>query len=101
MTSFDYRSIDPLLASRIRLAAMSLLATVEEAEFSHLRDQLGASDGNLGAHMQKLVAAGYVTEQKRFVERRPQTRYSLTESGREALSGYLDLLQAMVDANKS
>jgi DNA-binding transcriptional ArsR family regulator len=95
--SHDYRQIDPLLASRIRLAAMTLLATVESADFSFLREQIGASDGNLGSHMQKLAAAGYVDEAKRFIKRKQNTRYRLTSAGRRALDSHLALLRAMLD----
>lgn len=93
----DYRGLDPLLASRIRLAATTLLATVETADFGFLRGQIGASDGNLGAHMLKLVEAGYVAEDKGFQGRRPQTRYSLTPAGRAALEAYLDRVRDMLD----
>lgn len=92
----DYRQLDALLAARIRLAAVTLLATVDSASFSYLRDQLGASDGNLGAHMQKLAAAGYVREIKRFVDRKPNTSYRLTATGRRALNEYLGHLQSML-----
>ena len=94
----DYRRLDPLLASRIRLAAMALLATTEKAEFSFLREQTGASDGNLGAHMRKLVEAEYVVESKGFHDRRPKTSYCLTKAGRRALEVYLARLQRMLDA---
>ncbi|MCC5866273.1 MAG: transcriptional regulator [Wenzhouxiangella sp.] len=93
---FDYRRQDTLLLSRIRLAAISLLATVEEADFSFLREQIGASDGNLGAHMQKLAQAGYVEEEKSFHQRKPRTSYRLTPAGRQALEAHLDMLQAML-----
>jgi len=99
--SHDYRQIDPLLASRIRLAAMTLLATVENADFSFLREQIGASDGNLGAHMQKLAAAGYVEETKSFIKRKQNTSYALTSRGRSALDNHLDLIRAMLDPTGS
>lgn len=97
---FDYRLQDSLLLSRIRLAAITLLATVDEADFTFLREQIGASDGNLGAHMQKLVAAGYVEEDKRFEQRKPRTSYRLTATGRKALDEHLQTLQAMLQGNQ-
>jgi DNA-binding MarR family transcriptional regulator len=95
--SHDYRSLDPILLSRIRLAAITLLATVDQADFSFIRDRTGATDGNLGSHMKKLVEAGYVDEEKRFVERKPRTTYRLSRSGRSALKSHLDRLQAMIN----
>lgn len=92
---YDYRQLDPLLLSRIRLAAMTLLATLDTADFSYLKTQTGASDGNLGAHMQKLKAAGYVREHKRFRNGKPNTRYRITDRGERALSDYLARLAAM------
>lgn len=92
----DYRSLDPLLASRIRLAAATLLATVDAADFTFLRSQTGASEGNLGAHILKLVEAGYVAEEKSFRGRRPQTQYRLTPAGRIALEQYLERLRDML-----
>ncbi len=98
---FDYRRQDTLLLSRIRLAAITLLATVEEADFTFLREQIGASDGNLGAHMQKLARAGYVDEQKGFHQRKPRTTYRLTKAGRQALEAHLETLQAMLQGAQS
>lgn len=99
--SHDYRQLDPLLVSRIRLAVMTLLATVARADFSFLRDQIGASDGNLGAHMQRLVAAGYVEESKRFIERKQNTSYRLSRRGRSALESHLALLRSLVEPDDS
>lgn len=96
MSQFDYQRLDNVIHSRIRLAVMSILAGVEEAEFTYLRDRTGTTDGNLGAHMKKLEDAGYVAVDKRFEDRKPVTRYSLTAEGREAFRGYVDRLEAMI-----
>jgi DNA-binding MarR family transcriptional regulator len=97
---YDYRSLDPLLVSRIRLAVMTLLASVDEADFTYLRDRVGASDGNLGAHMQRLVKAGYVDEQKRFHRRKPQTLFMLTGTGRAALETHIGQIAAMINSGE-
>ena len=65
---------------------LSLLSAVEEAEFTWLRAKTGSTDGNLGAQLMKLEEAGYVAVEKRFVQRKPQTLYRMTEAGRTALS---------------
>lgn len=93
---FDYRIIDPELHSRIRLAAMAVLASAERADFRFLKEQTGASDGNLGAHMKKLRECGYVTEKKRFLHGKPNTTFSITPRGRRALTAYLDHLERIV-----
>lgn len=96
MSQFDYQRLDDVIHSRIRLAVMSILAGVEAAEFTYLRDRTGATDGNLGAHMKKLEEAGYVAVEKRFEDRKPVTRYSLTAEGREAFRRYVDRLETMI-----
>ncbi|MGH7481138.1 MAG: winged helix-turn-helix domain-containing protein [Longimicrobiales bacterium] len=93
---FDYQQLDELIHSRIRLSAMSILAAVEDAEFTYLRDRIGATDGNLGAHMRKLEEAGYVGASKSFVDRKPVTRYRMTSAGRDAFRRYVDRLERMI-----
>lgn len=100
MSEFDYQRLDDVIHSRIRLAVMSILASVEEAEFTYLRDRTGATDGNLGAHLRKLEDAGYVAVEKRFEDRKPVSRYALTASGREAFRRYVDQLETMISGGK-
>ena len=73
--------MDELLLSKIRLGIIAELLTAQWIAFSELQRALGVSQGNLGAHVAKLVAAGYVDEEKTFVNRRPQTRYRLPRAG--------------------
>jgi DNA-binding MarR family transcriptional regulator len=96
MSAFDYQQLDDIIHARIRLAVMSILAVVEAAEFTYLRDRTGATDGNLGAHLRKLEDAGYVAVDKQFEDRRPVTRYNLTAKGREAFRRYVERLGDMV-----
>lgn len=96
MSEFDHRRLDELIHSRIRLAIMSILAAVDDAEFTHLRDQVQTTDGNLGAHLRKLEEAGYVDVKKRFVDRKPMSRYALTARGNAAFQMYVDRLERML-----
>lgn len=96
MSAFDYQQLDEIIHSRIRLSVMSILASVEAAEFTYLRERTGATDGNLGAHLRKLEDAKYVAVEKRFEERRPVTTYALTARGREAFGRYVDRLEHML-----
>jgi len=73
------------------------LLTAHWVAFSELQRSLEVSQGNLGAHVAKLVQAGYVTEEKQFVNRRPQTRYRLTERGREAFTNHVAALQSLLN----
>ncbi|HTJ31512.1 MAG TPA: transcriptional regulator [Acidobacteriaceae bacterium] len=90
--------LDPVIHGKLRLAALSLLSTVEEADFTWLRTKTGATDGNLGAQMLKLEEAGYLAMEKRFVMRKPQTLYRMTETGRQALTAYVRALKQLLGA---
>ena len=88
--------LNPVVHGKLRLALLSLLATAEEAEFTWLRAQTGSTDGNLGAQLMKLEQAGYVSVEKKFVQRKPQTLYRMTAKGREALAGYVQALKSLL-----
>jgi DNA-binding PadR family transcriptional regulator len=88
--------LDPVVHGKLRLAALSLLLTVEEADFTWLREKTGSTDGNLGAQMLKLEEAGYVGMEKRFAGRKPQTMYRMTAAGREALAKYVAALKVLL-----
>jgi DNA-binding transcriptional ArsR family regulator len=96
MTDFDYAAIDEILASRVRLAIVAFLAGAKTADFAAVRDATKTTDGNVSIHLRKLENAGYVEMQKRFLARKPQTLYSLTERGRRALLDYVAHLEAML-----
>ena len=96
MATFDYRELDDVIHSRIRLAVMAILASADDAEFTGLRDAVGATDGNLSTHMGRLAEAGYVEVDKRFRDGKPVTRYRLTERGRAAFRRYVDRLETLL-----
>ena len=88
--------LNPVIHGKLRLALLSLLAGVEQAEFTWLRSKTGSTDGNLGAQLLKLEEAGYVGVEKTFVMRKPQSIYRITESGREALQEYVKALKELL-----
>lgn len=94
--SLSYDLLDEVLHSRIRLAVVSALAGVEEAEFTWLRETVGASDGNLASHLRKLEDTGYVTMRKTFIGRKPATYYCLSTVGKEALKNYIKNLTKFI-----
>jgi DNA-binding PadR family transcriptional regulator len=88
--------LNPVIHGKLRLALLSLLSTVEEAEFTWLRTKTGSTDGNLGAQLLKLEEAGYVEVEKKFVLRKPQTLYRMTQTGRQALTEYVQALKMLL-----
>jgi DNA-binding HxlR family transcriptional regulator len=88
--------LNPVVHGRLRLALLSLLSSVEAAEFTWLRAKTEATDGNLGAQLLKLEEAGYVTVEKKFVLRKPQSHYRITEAGRRALVEYVQALKQLI-----
>jgi DNA-binding HxlR family transcriptional regulator len=88
--------LNPVIHGKLRLALLSLLAGVEEAEFTWLRAKTGSTDGNLGAQLMKLEEAGYVAVEKKFVQRKPQTIYRMTGVGRDALQEYVQALKQLL-----
>jgi DNA-binding transcriptional ArsR family regulator len=92
----DLPELNPVVHGRLRLALLSLLSGVEEAEFTWLRAKTADSDGNLGAQLLKLEQAGYVAVEKKFVLRKPQTLYRISEPGRQALTEYVQTLKQLL-----
>jgi DNA-binding MarR family transcriptional regulator len=95
---FDHNDIDDVIHGRLRLGVMAYLSTASPAVFGELRDKVGATDGNLSTHLKKLEEAGYVTQEKRFVGKKPQTRVFLTDKGRKAWLAWLARMDAIMRA---
>jgi len=93
---FDASRIDETIHGRLRLGIMALLSAASSATFAEIKQKTGASDGNLSVHLRKLEDAGYVSVEKSFVDRKPQTRAALTEAGRKAWLTYLDELRMLL-----
>ena len=99
-TSAGAESLDRLIHERMRLGIVSALAVVEAMSFNDLKAALGATDGNLSVHARRLEEAGYVACNKFFDGRLPRTEYRLTTAGRDALSRYLDHMEALIRATR-
>lgn len=87
------QELDPLLHSQLRLAIVSILLSVDEADFVYLKEQTGATAGNLSVQIDKLAAAGYIRVIKEFVGRKTRTSCQITEKGREAFERYVEALK--------
>ena len=93
-------AFDRLIHERIRLAIVSALAVNPSLTFNDLKQLLGTTDGNLSVHARKLEEAGYISCNKQFEGRVPKTEYALTSAGRQALTRYLDHMEALIRATK-
>lgn len=89
-----FNDLDPILHSQLRLAVMSLLISVKEAEFTFLKEKTGATAGNLSVQIQKLKDAGYIEVMKQFKDNYPQTICKITKEGIKAFEQYVKNLQA-------
>lgn len=100
MDEFDIDKIDEVIHGRVRLGIMAYLSGAGSADFNGLKAKLQATDGNLSAHLRKLEDAGFVAIEKSFVDRKPLTRVSITDSGRQAFRRYLDAMAALVEGRE-
>lgn len=87
-----FRELDPLLHSQLRLAIMSVLVSVDSADFTYLREKTEATAGNLSVQIGKLRDAGYISVSKSFGESYPQTMCRITETGRRKFADYVAAL---------
>ena len=88
-----FKRPDPLLHSELRLAVMSVLVNLEEADFVYLREATGATAGNLSVQIDKLTAAQYISVEKGFNGKKPQTLCKITPIGLKAFEDYVDALK--------
>lgn len=91
------KELDPLLHSQLRLAVMSILMNVEEADFVYLKDKTESTAGNLSVQLEKLAGAGYIAVEKGFQGRKTRTVCCVTDKGRSAFEEYVDALRSYVN----
>lgn len=88
-----FKELDPILHSQLRLAVMSLLISVKEAEFTFIREKTNATAGNLSVQVNKLKEAGYIDVVKQFKDNYPQTLCKISPVGIAAFDEYVKNLQ--------
>lgn len=88
-----FRELAPLLHSQLRLAIISLLVGLDEADFVYLKERTEATAGNLSVQIDKLSQAGYIEVEKGFEGKRPRTVCRITAQGRKAFAQYVDALK--------
>ena len=90
----EFKELDPILHSQLRLAVMSLLISVKEAEFTFLKEKTNATAGNLSVQISKLKEAGYIEIIKQFYNNYPQTICKITLVGVTAFENYVQALKS-------
>ncbi len=91
--------LNEIIHQPVRMRIMAALMALDKSgqlEFTHLRDVLSLTDGNLGAHLRKLEEAGYVSLEKTFVARKPRTFIAMTEKGRQAFEDHVNALEQIL-----
>jgi DNA-binding transcriptional ArsR family regulator len=90
----EFKELDPILHSQLRLAVVSLLISVKEAEFTFIKEKTNATAGNLSVQINKLKEAGYIEVVKQFKDNYPQTTCKITPEGIVAFEQYVKNLQS-------
>jgi DNA-binding MarR family transcriptional regulator len=98
--SSPFANLDKVLEHSARLHIMSVLAVNESYDFTSLRELLQVTDGSLATHIKALEKEQYISVNKSFVDRKPSTKYSITEIGRNAFRTHIDALDALVRMQK-
>lgn len=94
-----FKELDPILHSQLRLAIVSILISVKEAEFTYLREKTTATSGNLSVQLNKLKDAGYIAISKQFKDNYPLTLCQITPEGIKAFEAYVFNLQQYLQAS--
>ncbi len=91
-----FNDLDPLLHSQLRLSIISILMSVEEANFNFIKETTGATSGNISVQIKKLQQAGYIQVKKTFKDNYPNTSASITPEGKEAFETYVQNLKKYI-----
>ena len=97
----EFKDLDPILHSQLRLAVVSLLISVKEAEFTFVKEKTNSTAGNLSVQLNKLKDAGYIEITKQFKDNYPQTLCRITKKGVDAFEQYVNALQTYMQPPES
>lgn len=95
-----FKELNPLLHSELRLAIMSILISVEEADFVFILEKTGATAGNISVQIEKLSEAGYIEVKKGFAGKRTRTVCKVTQNGVSAFEEYVDALKSYLEIKR-
>jgi DNA-binding HxlR family transcriptional regulator len=96
-----FEKLDKAFENRIRLQIMSVLVANQRYDFNSLKDLLTITDGNLASHLKGLEKEGYITVNKSFLGRKPNTNYEATDKGKKAFTDHLDALEQLINSTKA
>ena len=91
-----FKDLDPILHSQLRLSIVSILMSIEEANFNFIKETTNATSGNISIQIKKLQEAGYIKVKKSFKNNYPNTTLSITDQGREAFENYVTNLKKYI-----
>ena len=95
-----FKELDPILHSQLRLSIVSILMTVDKANFNFIKDTTNATSGNISIQIKKLQEAGYIKVEKSFKNNYPNTAVSITSKGKEAFEKYVNDLKKYIHPSK-
>jgi DNA-binding MarR family transcriptional regulator len=95
-----FKELNPLLHSELRLCIMSILISVEEADFVFIREKTGATAGNISVQIEKLSEAGYIEVTKGFLGKRTRTVCKMTQAGVAAFENYVEALKSYLNVKQ-
>jgi DNA-binding MarR family transcriptional regulator len=95
-----FENLDRVLEHRVRLQIMSVLVTDDIYDFNGLKEMLHVTDGNLATHLKALEKEKYIMINKSFIDRKPNTKYKITDKGRQVFKKHLDALEQVVKQQK-
>jgi DNA-binding HxlR family transcriptional regulator len=95
-----FENLDRVLEHRVRLQIMSVLVTEDALDFNSLKELLNVTDGNLASHIKALEKEKYISVNKTFVDKKPNTRYKITEKGKTSFKKHLDALELVIRQQK-
>lgn len=87
------KELNPIIHSQLRLAIMTILLSVDEADFNYLKEQTQATSGNISVQLEKLSSAGYIQVNKEFIGKKTRTSCRMTEEGKRAFEEYVETLK--------
>jgi DNA-binding MarR family transcriptional regulator len=89
-------NINKAFENRVRLGIMSVLMVNDHIDFISLREMLEVTDGNLASHLRALEDCGYITAEKKFINRKPNTSYRITTEGAESFRNHIKALEELI-----
>lgn len=95
-----FDNLDKVLEHRARLQIISVLIANESFDFNSIKELLAITDGSLATHMKALEREKYITVIKTFIDRKPNTKYKVTERGRGAFKRHLDAMEELIKQQK-